>query len=279
MARAPRRLALALALGLAAPASPARAQTPPPAAGPNTDEEARALFRAGDAHYAAGRYEQAAASFEAAYRLSGRPALLFNLANAHERMGNYEQAANYLRHYLETPNVPDVVSVRERLARLELTVATKRREAAVSAPGATGPSPPATAPAAPPPPAPAPEARRPPSRGPVYVFGAVGALGAATAITFGLLTNSERSKVDGLCSTSGGELYCRREAGPHLDRERQYALTTDVAAGVAVASAGTAVVWWLLTRRPSGPRPGGAEVSVAPPSSRAPLGVSVSAHF
>ncbi len=61
------------------------------------DARARELYLQGDREYQAGRYEQAVAAFQEAYRLSGRPLLLFNLANAYERLGRYAEALEALR--------------------------------------------------------------------------------------------------------------------------------------------------------------------------------------
>ena len=51
------------------------------------DERARAHFFAGESHYAAGRFADAAREFALAYELSRRPEMLVNLARAHERDG------------------------------------------------------------------------------------------------------------------------------------------------------------------------------------------------
>jgi tetratricopeptide (TPR) repeat protein len=83
------------------------------------DRKARALYKAGDAHYAAGRYKEAVEAFQRAYELSKRSALLYNLANAHERLGNPGQAAQYLRQYLKGRRVRGRDLVAKRAARLE----------------------------------------------------------------------------------------------------------------------------------------------------------------
>ena len=75
-------------------ASPAFAQ---PGA---TDERARELYLLGDDLYSQGRYEEALAAFEEAYRLSERPLLLFNIANAQERSGQWQGAIESLEGYL-----------------------------------------------------------------------------------------------------------------------------------------------------------------------------------
>ena len=79
-------LACALTLPLSAHAQEQPTPEPePPGVSSDDDEKARLLFKEGDGHYAAGRYEKAIELFEQAYELSKRPDLLFNLANAYER--------------------------------------------------------------------------------------------------------------------------------------------------------------------------------------------------
>ena len=79
--------ALAVLAAIVLAAGPARAQQDP-----GDDQKARELFRLGEGHYAAGRYEKAAVLYDEAYRLSGRAELLLAMANTYERMGDYPQA-------------------------------------------------------------------------------------------------------------------------------------------------------------------------------------------
>ena len=91
-------------------------------------ENARELYELGNAHYAAGRYEKAAAAFQKGYDISELPGFLYNLANAYERMGEYAEAAARLELYLESPKAKDVVSVKERVRRLQAAAKEKARE-------------------------------------------------------------------------------------------------------------------------------------------------------
>ena len=50
---------------------------------PSDDEAARRHFRLGQAYYQNGQFPEAAAEFEQAYQLSGRPQLLYNIYLAH----------------------------------------------------------------------------------------------------------------------------------------------------------------------------------------------------
>jgi len=209
-----------LCLFVAAPV--AHAQSPEP-----DDARARELFLRGDAHYAAGRYEQAVSDFLEAYELSGKPALLYNLANVYERLSDYAAAADYLRRYLESPEVHDVVSVRERLRRLELAASR----------------PPPVVPANPGPTESASSSR--PSW-PGWVLGTATVGAAASSVTLGLLTLQSRSDVQSRCSQTQGLTLCRGEASSLLDQERRRALATDISIGTT-AVLGAATLAWIAT--------------------------------
>jgi tetratricopeptide (TPR) repeat protein len=84
------------------------------------DEEARKHFQIGKLLLDSGRFQEAIAEFEAAYKLSGRPQLLYNLYVAHRDAGNVDQAIEALRGYLEkVPDAPDRLNLTARLAALE----------------------------------------------------------------------------------------------------------------------------------------------------------------
>ncbi|MEN0064972.1 MAG: tetratricopeptide repeat protein [Myxococcota bacterium] len=233
--------------------TPAMAQDPLPE---NAESQARSLYSSGNDHYAAGRYELAAENFKEAYALVKRPAFLFNLANVYERLGDYEVAADYLQRYLASSRVHDVASVRERLRRLELAIATAEAEAPIE------PKRPASAavPASPLANETDPPTRRKPGALPVITAGSLAVGATATAVTFGLMTQRNRTQASNLCGTpSIGDFVCHEDAEPLLDRQRRYSRVADVSAGVAaVAAVSTAVL--LVTRTPRK----GKAVSVVP---------------
>ncbi len=92
-------LSLACALALLLLPAAASAQTP--------EERARILYTAGKDHYDHGRYEAAAAEFEAAYALSPRPELRYNLYLAYERLGRFQNALEHLEVYLAEGDIAD----------------------------------------------------------------------------------------------------------------------------------------------------------------------------
>jgi tetratricopeptide (TPR) repeat protein len=113
------RTALLLALLLAAP--DARAQAP----AQDDTAEARTRFRAGTAHFKAARYRDAAAEFEAAYRLRPHGTIHFNVAQCRDRLGEWPAALRAYSDYLrEVPDAKDRAAVRASMKRIEGKLAT-----------------------------------------------------------------------------------------------------------------------------------------------------------
>lgn len=99
------------------------------------DAQARAHFRAGRSLYDLGRFGQAAAEFESAYRLAQRPELLFNAYVAYRDANDLEGAVRSLGAYLDlVPDAPDRVNLQARLASMSEALEQQReREAALEA--------------------------------------------------------------------------------------------------------------------------------------------------
>ncbi|MFT5358585.1 MAG: tetratricopeptide (TPR) repeat protein [Polyangiales bacterium] len=83
---------------------------------PNQDEQARTHFDSGNLHFDRGSYEEAKLEFEAAFRLSGRRALLYNVFISAERLGEFAEAVAYLEDYLEDGCPEGEIASRPRLA-------------------------------------------------------------------------------------------------------------------------------------------------------------------
>jgi hypothetical protein len=141
----------------------------PPAFAQQTEpDQAREHYKKGLAAYNLGQYSEAAAEFEAAYRLFLDPALLFNIAQAHRMNGELEKALGGYRAFLRTapPGTRDRAQAEKWRQELEREVARTKAVAPATPPPpmATKPPAPATATLAAPPPAePAPA---PPAPGP-----------------------------------------------------------------------------------------------------------------
>ena len=239
-----------------------------PADSKERDARARQLYNDAEADYAAGRYEQAATKFTEAYELSKRSGLLFNVANAYERMGEYRLAADNLKLYLKGPKVKDVVSVRERIRRLEAAIVSKDKDAirrksdggADNQGGAGGDadgdggdtgdtvSGDSTNSELPDPVIEAPRSDTKKSRfsrrRQVYALAGTSALALVGTVAFGLAARSAGADAVDFCEGGGG--ICLDRARSSLQSERQYAVLADLSLGVAVITAGTSL--WLLLR-------------------------------
>lgn len=92
-------------------------------------EEARALFRAAQVAYDAGRFEVALERFTEAYTLSNRPQLLYNIGLAAERLGRRQEALAAYRAYLQLhPSASNREEVEGRARSLEIALETDRGE-------------------------------------------------------------------------------------------------------------------------------------------------------
>ena len=82
--------------------------------------EARARFERGAKLYQDGRYRDAIAEFEAAYRLRPHGAIHYNLAQCREKLGEWPQALRSYHDYLrELPKAEDRDQVRKAMRRIE----------------------------------------------------------------------------------------------------------------------------------------------------------------
>lgn len=232
-------LAASMGAALALLAAPALAQQPPEQQSDEamqgggmteerdlSDEQARLHFRAGRGLYDAGRFAQAAAEFEEAFRLSQRPELLFNAYVAFRDANDLEGAVRSLGAYLEqAQDVADRVNLTARLESMTQALEERRaREAEVEEQRRRA------------------EAAQPQqaSSGEVWpwiVMGAGAALAIGGAVTGGIALSETDALVaeceDGQCD-AGVDLDGRRGS------VRALAITTDVLlfGGGAIAVAG-----------------------------------------
>lgn len=262
-------VAIALTLAIGAAAQPASAQQQEE---PVEDTRARELFLEGEAHYAAGRYELAAERYLEAYQLSQRPELLFNVGNAYERLGDYEKAARYLGEYADNPRARDVVSVRERIRRLDAAAADQKRRAQqeqqpVPQPDSAGSAVTAS-------PAPGPGAERGRTRATWWLVGSGVTL--AGAIGMGLLAINAGSNAERDCADDGRPV-CRDTASSALTQETAFAIGADVFAVATVVTAGVGI--YLLFQDDGQEARPAAATRLAPTLGPDGLGVSLSGRF
>jgi tetratricopeptide (TPR) repeat protein len=112
----PAARALVAALVVAVAAAPAIV----PAEAASDLAEARARFERGSELYERGRYRDAIAEFEAAYRLRPHGTIHYNVAQCREKLGEWPQALRSYHDYLrELPKAEDREQVRKSMRRIE----------------------------------------------------------------------------------------------------------------------------------------------------------------
>jgi tetratricopeptide (TPR) repeat protein len=95
-----------------------------PAADAETEREARAHFRQGETHYAAGRYADALSEYEAGYDVQPLPGFLVNIAQCQRRLGSLAVArATYGKFVVVAPDSPLVPEVRGLIEELDRLIA------------------------------------------------------------------------------------------------------------------------------------------------------------
>jgi hypothetical protein len=111
------RRALALVLCVALAAAPVAADETPA----SVEVQARAHYEAAQKLYDEGKYDEAIAEYQDAYRLKPHPNTIYNIAQAYERLLDYAQSVAWFERYLKEapPDAPfrTIVSNRLRLLR------------------------------------------------------------------------------------------------------------------------------------------------------------------
>jgi tetratricopeptide (TPR) repeat protein len=89
---------------------------------------ARQHYKAATGHFAVGEFSDAAAEYEAAFKLHQDPALLFNAAQSRRLAGENQKALvlykNFLHLYPSSPNIP---AVREQIDKLQDAIAAENK--------------------------------------------------------------------------------------------------------------------------------------------------------
>jgi tetratricopeptide (TPR) repeat protein len=242
----------------------------------DTEEQARAHFRLGRAHYDNGNFAQAGAEFEEAYRISQRAALLYNIYLAYRDANDTRKAADALRKYLQLEkDIENRGQLESRLAALDHALASEAQPAAATPAQVATPAP-AAAPSQPLTPSPltpvreaapeAPETEPAPEAAtaasaphsssfpvvPVVLMGTGGAM-IATSIVTGLMAVSKQSEWDDARKTCLREDNCAlirparvTELNDIKSSGQTLAVVTDSLLFGGLAVAGTGVALWLL---------------------------------
>jgi tetratricopeptide (TPR) repeat protein len=125
-----------------------------PASRAEDGDKAREHYSIGLRAYDSGKYDEAIAEFEEAYRYKDAPGLLYNIGQAYRLSNRPEEALRYYRTYLEKkPDAANAADVQAKIDRLTAILeerkaanpppAEKARPVAVAAPAVT-PAPPAS---------------------------------------------------------------------------------------------------------------------------------------
>ncbi len=105
------------------------------------DEEARALYEAGERAFSAGSFERALEHFQHAYELSHRATLLYNIGLTNDRMRRDDEAIAAFDAFLASePEEELAASVRARIAAIREAAAARQAEAAVTSPPPVAPT-------------------------------------------------------------------------------------------------------------------------------------------
>jgi iron complex outermembrane receptor protein len=195
------------------------------------DARARELYQNGAVLYEEGRYEDAIAAWEEAYRLSGRAALLYNMANAYERAGRWKEAMDSLQRYRAYASADERETLDRRIRNID-----RRLEEQRSASSSSTTTQPTT------------QARRgegSPWLGPVPIaLGATGVVAFGVGTVLGLRAEAARSEAAGVCVGT----VCPDSAATSLASDRGNALGADISFGVGVAAIGIGITYVLLTQ-------------------------------
>ncbi|HEY6876800.1 MAG TPA: hypothetical protein VI299_02230 [Polyangiales bacterium] len=204
------------------------------------EKAAREAFERGRVYYDGGEFDQAAAAFEDAYRLSGRDALLYNLYLSYRDANQQQQAADALRNYLaKVANIENRSQLEARLNALDQGLERERREREAQANAEAKPQVAAATPV------PAPVATVESGRSKKFWAGvglasAGGAMMLASIAT-GVMASGKQSDLDDKCPDhvcADASLKSTADSGKTL------AHTTDALlfGGLAVAAAGAVLV-------------------------------------
>lgn len=217
-------------------------------------EEARGLFDAARAAFAAGRYEDALDYFERSYEITHLPEILYNIGHTAERVRHDERALAAFEQYLElVPAAEERAAIESRIRVLRASVEERRRnEEAQRRERARGEASQAGA-LARAEPDPTPTSTRPrssPSEAGWVVLGVGGAVAVGGAVLLGVGS----ARADEVRSASEGTPWPEvRQAYADADA---FAIAGGVLLGVGAAAIAVGAVWGIVDL-------GGADAAVA----------------
>lgn len=228
----------------------------PATPGEETMNQAQALLSEANAHYAARRYDEARAAYQAAYDLTEAPGFLYNIAQSHRLAGQCREAIEFYEKFLSLdPKTTLRAKVEEFVAAMWtcLDAEKKARQAedskgsasagqnalAARASVSAGQSP-RTARGAP---------SEGPSRLPLIGLGIAGAgvLALGSAVYFGLSARSTSQEIEAFAGTWGPAQESDEKAA---QRHERFAIILGFGGTAALAGG---IATYLLTRKANTP--------------------------
>jgi tetratricopeptide (TPR) repeat protein len=236
------------ALAALALASPVEAQDRPQGRQDEDDEMARTLFQTARAYFERAQYEEAAAAFGKAYRLSGRHQLLINQARAFEAGGQVREAIGALERFEEVAPEEDPLRGTVTAMLRRLRAAAERGKGTDDAAGddidgeeeGTAPAGPAELDPGAPPPAGGRAGMRWSGVGALSLAG----LSAAVAIGTGIASRRTHNSLEADCP--GG--LCPPDLQGDIDRGRRLGVVSTVFTFVGIGAAVTGALLLFLGR-------------------------------
>ena len=94
----------------------------------DSTSSARAHFQQATAHFAVGEFAEAAAEYQAAFKIKSDPALLFDAAQAWRQAGEHKRALVCFKNYVSLfPHAAQVAIAREHIDKLKEAIAAEEK--------------------------------------------------------------------------------------------------------------------------------------------------------
>ena len=197
-----------------------------------TLDKAEGLFFKGLAHYRAGQFKDAGASFQKAYELTKHRDLLFNLARTQEKLGDKKGAIEFYRSYLAT-SPADETAIVHRIRQLGGTPKPKADpvphkpapdlkagDGSITSPELESST----------------QVEEGPGVWPWLALG-TGVAAAGAGVWFGLQALDDDSKTR--------DAVLRADKESFAEDAKEHALYADISYGVGAVAIGTAIALWL----------------------------------
>ena len=204
-------------------------------------ERAQVMFEYGADLYDQGNYEAAINAWRGALELSGEPVIHYNIANAFERLGNFEEAIEHNQAYLPHASSDEIATIESRIQWLETRIQHQEEEVSETEEENERLRQELE------------QARATQNVEQTVVLDeqntqtgfstiqwgllALSGVGFGTGITLGLVTLSDRARIEEECGSFNGNIYCSNNAEVLIYKEASHAMISDIgfAGGIITA--------------------------------------------